>query len=80
VCTADAECRRVELDDQTRFHMPRQGSFVVTASVSYVADGVIYGDATVDRVEHPRDGARLVQTLQTGSNCSQVWSYTVHVD
>jgi hypothetical protein len=80
VCGSDDQCQRVTLGDETRFVVPTDGSFVVTASVSYVADGVIYGDAAVDRVDDMHDGARLVQTVKTGDNCSQVWSYEIHVD
>lgn len=85
VCARDGKCRRVPLDDETRFAVPLGGSFAITASVSYVENGVIYGDATTDRVTELRDGARLVQTLSTGAmangtQCSRVWSYEVRVD
>jgi hypothetical protein len=79
VCGPDDACARVPLDDETRFELPRRGSFIVSAAVSYEQDGVIFGDATVDRIEEPQDGERLVQTLETGPNCSQVWSYEIRV-
>lgn len=78
VCDEDGKCKRQSLDDETRFSVPSGGSFVVSASVSYMQDGVIHGDAAVDRFETFDDGERLIQTIKTGERCSQVFSYELH--
>lgn len=75
VCDANDKCRRMDLGDETSIVIPKGGSFVVTASVSYMQDGVIHGDAAVDRFESVTDSERLVQSLKTGERCSQVFSY-----
>lgn len=76
VCDADGKCQRTPLtEDETTFSLPKGGAFTVTASVSYQQDGVIHGDAAVDRFERVSGGERLVQSLKTGENCSQVFSY-----
>jgi hypothetical protein len=79
ICDRAGKCKRSELGDETQFALPEGGSFVVTASVSYSRDGVIHGDAAVDRYDSVANGERLVQTLTTGEGCSQVFSYEFHV-
>lgn len=79
VCDADGSCQRTPLtEDEITFSLPKGGAFIVTASVSYRQDGVIHGDAAVDRFERVSEGERLVQSLKTGENCSQVFSYELH--
>lgn len=77
VCKRDAECERIEFDDEARLVIPSGGALLLSATVSYVEQGVFHGDSVVHRIVRFEDDQRVVQSLETGTGCSHSWSYEI---
>jgi hypothetical protein len=80
VCKRDAGCERVEFEDEARLVIPTGGALLLSATVSYVEQGVFHGDSAVHRITRFDDGQRVVQSLELGPGCSRSWSYELELE
>ncbi len=78
VCTAQGDCRLMDLQDDVAFRVPEGGSFTISASAAALVDGVVQGSGVSDRFSTSVSRS-LIQTLEASTSCSFSFSYDITV-